>query len=171
MQISERYDYHRISWLRWFPSQRANDTKSVLHLRPHDVSSIGRHFANDSFQWISSAKNICLLITILGRFVPVTIISSGEGLTLSRQGIYYNDVYNDVKMSAMAFQITSLTIVYSTVYSRRRWKKTSKLRVTGLCEGNSPVTGEFPAQRPLTRKMFPFDGVIVYLKKSWPSHT
>ena len=27
---------------------------------------------------------------------------------------------------------------------RRRWKKT--LRVTGLCVGNSPVTGEFPAQ-------------------------
>ena len=25
--------------------------------------------------------------------------------------------------------------------------KTAKLRVTGLCEGNSPVTGEFPAQR------------------------
>ena len=24
---------------------------------------------------------------------------------------------------------------------RHRWKKTSKLRVTGLCEGNSPVTG------------------------------
>ena len=30
---------------------------------------------------------------------------------------------------------------------RRRSKKTSKLRVTGLCVGNSPVTGEFPAQR------------------------
>ena len=30
---------------------------------------------------------------------------------------------------------------------RHRSKKTSKLRVTGLCEGNSPVTGEFPAQR------------------------
>ena len=30
---------------------------------------------------------------------------------------------------------------------RRRSKKTSKLRVTGLCEGNSPVDGEFPAQR------------------------
>ena len=29
---------------------------------------------------------------------------------------------------------------------RRRTKKTSKLRVTGLCVGNSPVTGEFPAQ-------------------------
>ena len=28
----------------------------------------------------------------------------------------------------------------------RRSKKTSKLRVTGLCAGNSPGTGEFPAQ-------------------------
>ena len=28
---------------------------------------------------------------------------------------------------------------------RRRSKKTSKLRVTGLCAGNSPGTGEFPA--------------------------
>ena len=30
---------------------------------------------------------------------------------------------------------------------RRRSKKTSKLRVTGLCAGNSPVTGEVPTQR------------------------
>ena len=30
---------------------------------------------------------------------------------------------------------------------RRKSQKTSKLRVTGLCEGNSPVTGEFPSQR------------------------
>ena len=47
-------------------------------------------------------------------------------------------------MGAMASQITSLTIVYTT---RRRYKKTWKLRVTGLCAGNSPVTREFPAQR------------------------
>ena len=32
------------------------------------------------------------------------------------------------------------------VFSRRS-KKTSKFRVTGLCEGNSPVTDEYPAQR------------------------
>ena len=50
--------------------------------------------------------------------------------------------YNDVIMSSMASQITSLTIVYI----RRRSKKISKLRVTGLCEGNSPGTGEFPRQ-------------------------
>ena len=36
---------------------------------------------------------------------------------------------------------------YPNVYSRRRSMKTSKLRITGLCVENSPVTGEFPAQR------------------------
>ena len=30
---------------------------------------------------------------------------------------------------------------------KRKSKKTSKLRVTGLCAGNSTVTGEFPAQK------------------------
>ena len=33
-------------------------------------------------------------------------------------------------------------------------KKTSKLRVTGLCAGNSPVIGEFPAQRASNGKCF-----------------
>ena len=49
-------------------------------------------------------------------------------------------------MGAPAFQITSLVIVYSTVYWGADQRKKSKLRVTGLCAGNSPVTGEFPAQ-------------------------
>ena len=43
----------------------------------------------------------------------------------------------------------------------RSSKKTSKLRVTGLCAGNSPGTGEFPHKWPVTRKMFPFDDVIM----------
>ena len=43
---------------------------------------------------------------------------------------------------------------------RRRSKKISKLRVTGLCAGNSPETGEFPHKWPVTRKMFPFDDVM-----------
>ena len=36
---------------------------------------------------------------------------------------------------------------------RRRSKKTSKLHVTGLCEGHSLVTGEFPSQRASNAKM------------------
>ena len=42
---------------------------------------------------------------------------------------------------------------------RRRSKKTSKLRVTGLCVGNSP--GNSPHKWPVTRKMFQFDDVIM----------
>ena len=42
-----------------------------------------------------------------------------------------------------------------------RSKKTSKLRVTGLCAGNSPGPVNFPHKWPVTRKMLPFDDVIM----------
>ena len=42
-----------------------------------------------------------------------------------------------------------------------RSKKTSELRATGLCAGNSPVTGEYPHKGPVTWKTFPFDDVIM----------
>ena len=75
---------------------------------------------------------------------------------------------NDAIISAMASQITSLTIVYSIVYSfMRRSKKTSKLCVSGRC-----VTGihrwpvNSPHKGPVTWKMFPFDDDIM----SWWRH-
>ena len=43
----------------------------------------------------------------------------------------------------------------------RRSKKTSKLHVTGLCEGNSPVTDEFPTQRASDAENVSFDDVIM----------
>ena len=55
--------------------------------------------------------------------------------------------YNDVIMGVVSSQITSLTIVYSTVtYTGADQKKTSKLRVTGFYAGNSSETSDFPAQ-------------------------
>ena len=70
--------------------------------------------------------------------------------------------YCDVIVGTMASQITSLVIVclLSRLF-RRRSKKTSKLRVTGLCAGKSPETGEFPHKWSVTRKMFQFDDVIM----------
>ena len=50
-------------------------------------------------------------------------------------------------MGAITSQITGLA--YQCLLNRlfgRRAKKTSKLRVTGFYVGNSPATGEFPAQ-------------------------
>ena len=65
-------------------------------------------------------------------------------------------------MSLIASQITSLTIVYSTVYSdadhRKHQSSASLAFVRGIRRGpvNSPHKG------PVTRKMFPFDDVIIY---------
>ena len=44
---------------------------------------------------------------------------------------------------------------------RRRSKKTSKPRGTGLCEGESRLPVNSPHKGPVTRKMFPFDDVIM----------
>ena len=47
-------------------------------------------------------------------------------------------------------------------------KETSKFRVTELCCGNWPVTGEFPAQRDSDVEMIPFDDVIIHTPRaSW----
>ena len=61
-------------------------------------------------------------------------------------------------MGAMASQITSLTIVYSTVYSGADQRK-HKLRITGHCEGNSP--GNSSHKEPVTQKTVSFDDVIM----------
>ena len=49
-------------------------------------------------------------------------------------------------MSAMASQVTSPTIVYSGVYSGADQSKQQSSPSLAFYEGNSPVTGEFPAQ-------------------------
>ena len=59
-------------------------------------------------------------------------------------------------MTMLASQITSLTVVYSIVYS----KKTSKLRVTGFVREIHRGPVNFPHKWPV--KMFPFDDVIMW---------
>ena len=69
--------------------------------------------------------------------------------------------YDDVIMGAMASQITSLTIVYSTVYSgadqRKHQSSVSLAFVRGIHRG--PVNS--PHRWPVTRKMSPIDDVII----------
>ena len=69
--------------------------------------------------------------------------------------------YIDVIMTTMASQITSLTVVYSTVYSDADQRKHQSTRHWPLC-GEFTGTGEFPHKGPVTRKMFPFDDVIMF---------
>ena len=69
--------------------------------------------------------------------------------------------YDDVIMSAIASQTTSLTIVYSIVYSdadqRKHQSSASLAFVWGI--HRRPVNS--PHKWPVTRKMFPFDDVII----------
>ena len=64
---------------------------------------------------------------------------------------FFRNDYSDVIMKTIVSQITSVSIVCSTVCSGaenlRGSKKTSKPRGTGLCKGNRSVTGGLPAQR------------------------
>ena len=69
--------------------------------------------------------------------------------------------YGDIIMSAMASQLTSLTIVYSNVYSgadqRNHQSSASPAFVRGIHRW--PVNS--PHKRPVTRKVFSFDDVIM----------
>ena len=71
-------------------------------------------------------------------------------------------------MGAIASQITSIAIVYSTVYSdadqRKHQSSASLAFVRGIHRG--PVNA--PHKWPVTRKMFPFDDVIMVFGNSAP---
>ena len=69
--------------------------------------------------------------------------------------------YKDVIMSAMAYPITSLTMVYSTVYSRRRSKKHQGSASLAYVRGIHRWPVNSPHKWPVTRNMFPFDYVIM----------
>ena len=74
--------------------------------------------------------------------------------------------YNDVVMGAIASQITSLTIVCSTVYSDADQGKHQSSASLAFARGihRGPVNS--PHKWPVTRKMFPFDDVIMRLLHS-----
>ena len=76
--------------------------------------------------------------------------------------------YNGVILGAIASQITSLTIVHSTVYSdadqRRHQSSASVAFVRGIQQG--PVNS--PHKWPVTRKMFPFDDVLMIIAHTIP---
>ena len=69
--------------------------------------------------------------------------------------------YNDVIMGAMVSKITGLTIVYSTVYSGADQRKHQSSASLAYVRGNHQWPVNVPHKWPVTRKMFPFDDVIM----------
>ena len=74
--------------------------------------------------------------------------------------------YGDVIMSEMAYQIIGVSIIYSTACSgasqRKHYSSTSLAFVGGIHRW--PVSS--PHNGPVTRKMFPFDDVIMFFSDS-----
>ena len=72
-----------------------------------------------------------------------------------------DDHYNDVIMGAIAFQITSLAIVYLTVYSDADRGKPQSSAPLDFVRGIRRWPVNSPHKWPVTRKMFPFVDVIM----------
>ena len=72
--------------------------------------------------------------------------------------------YRDVIMGATVSQITSLMIVYSTVHSGADQRKHQSSASLAICAGNSPATGEFPAQMASNAENVSIVHVIMLLR-------
>ena len=93
-----------------------------------------------------------------------TALTTGKCLSL---GLCKGTVKESTLMSQMHH--TSLQLHHNLFNCWFRWrsKKTSKLHVTGIWAGNSPVTSEFPTQKASNAEMFPFDDVIIHGSSQW----
>ena len=81
--------------------------------------------------------------------------------------------YGDVIMGAIASQITSLTIVYSTVYSDADQRKPQSSASLAFVWGIHREPVNSPHKWQVTRKMFSFDDVIMWdwLETNFTGHT
>ena len=89
----------------------------------------------------------------------------GMSIPEEKKGLYN---YCDVIMGAMASQIISLTIVYSTVHSGLDQRKHQSSASLAFVRGIHWWPMNFPHKWPVTRKMFPFDDVIKYWDRAQP---
>ena len=70
--------------------------------------------------------------------------------------------YSDVRVDAIASQITSLTIVYSNIYSSPDQSKHQSSASLAFVWGIHRRPVNSPHKWPVTRKMFPFDDVFMF---------
>ena len=109
-----------------------------------------------------SFQNLVWVITSIWHKRRTTATWVGNLHNMDRNIISTHTHYNDVIMDAMASLITSLTIVYSTVYSgedQRRHQSSASLAFVQWIN-RWPVNS--PHKWPVTRKMFPLDDVILH---------
>ena len=96
---------------------------------------------------------------IIASFLCPYFIFGWNHEVLCRCQIFYH--YRDVIMSGIASQITGLSIVYSTVYSGADQRTYQSSVSMAFARGIHRCPVNSPHKRPVTRKMFPFDNVLI----------
>ena len=146
------------------------------------------HLADDTFRRIFLNENLKMSLKISPKFVPEGAINIIHNMLINRciTDIYIcclivtqlfsyswwlaklnllppmgRSHYNDVIVDSMASQITSLTIVYSAVYSCADQRKHQSSASLAFVRGNHRWPVNSPQKWPVTRKMLPFDDVIM----------
>ena len=100
----------------------------------------------------------------------ITVMSIFEVSAVSADGLAPLSIwhYDDVIISAMASRITSLTIVHSRVYSGADQRKHQSSASPAFVRGIDRWPVNSPYKGPVTRKMFPFDDIIMeHLQTQW----
>ena len=91
------------------------------------------------------------------------IFCSLWSLHCDRDGLIMAQHYTDVIITTMESQITSLTVVYSIVSSGANQRKHQSSASLAFVRGIHRWPVNSPHKGPVTRKMFPFDDVIMGL--------
>ena len=114
--------------------------------------------------WCIDVQNKYSSDTDAWHVAHIMLISTGISFTL--YSIFHEISprhYNGVIMGAMASQITSLTIVYSAVYSSDDHRKHQSSASLAFLRGIHQRPVNIPHKWAVTRKMFSFDDVIMVL--------
>ena len=160
-------DCHLFLTPRWKvqkdPLQSANETRNVYWItEPLRMKWFKYNFAETKYTTLSVQFSL---------MKPVWI-SKHQQLLIPWQRIYQlllscshekkiSNHYNDVIMSAMVAPITSLTIVYSTVNSGADQRKHQSSVSLAFARGIHRWPMNSPHKGPVTRKILPFDDVIM----------
>ena len=108
---------------------------AAILFKPQCVKEFHKYSTSNELCTVLSPFVLCCVFT--GRFYP------WPSCPLLAPGWHYSDVM----ISAMASQITSASIVCSTVCSVADQRKHQSSASLALCQGNPPVAGGFPSQR------------------------
>ena len=146
------------------------------------------HYVSKVSHYLNTCRTESILINI--QIFTLSLIfqhrdgSSSQNLSLwmTRYRIHVGGIihYSDVIMGATASQITSLLIVYSTVYSGADQRKHQNSASLDFERGIHRWPVNSPHKGPVTRKIFPFNDVImnapgIFMRhlpmqiNSWPS--